>query len=255
MSKKNRNKNQNTSSVEVEETDVVLDVNNGPSEEAPTDVIAEETATVVEQESTESDKENTVDEQESTTEEISADVDEPIEQPEKVEEVVEQKKEEVVVKPQSNKGILKVEKKSSPMSAVVSIPQTEGVLKFNAIAKSYLDTMKPGRIDDEARRRALVILANMSNHVTMSTDPAVFDTCFRFFMENRSIMLAQSVVISGIEKAIDKAKITKVLQFYTVFQTLVECKLMNNRFNLNITTIRRVLGNDAIANWLIAKRG
>ena len=169
-----------------------------------------------------------------------------------VEEVVRETK---VVKPVTNKGILKVEKKSAPVSAVVSIPQTEGVLKFNAIAKKYLSVMKPGHIDDEARRMALISLANMCNLICMTSDPAVFDTCLRFFLENRSIMLAQSTVVAGIEKAVDKSKIAKILQFYTVFQTLVECKLLNSRFTLNITTIRRLLGNDALANWLIAKRG
>lgn len=239
MSKKNRNKTQ----AQVAETEEQLTL--VETSDTPAETVAELPV---------------VEEPQQDVEEVSTVVEEPAVNDESVVEekpVVEEAPDinEEPKKPQTNKGILRVEKKATPVRAAVSVPKTAGVVAFDALAARYLATMKPGRIDDEARRRALITLANMCNHVCMSNDPAVFETCFRFFMENRSIMLAQSTVIAGIEKAIDKAKIAKVLQFYTVFQSLVESKLLNNKYTLNITTIRRLLGNDALANWLIAKRG
>lgn len=254
MSKKNRNRAQ-AIPAEVETVEEVVSV-----EAAPEEVVLEEAVEVPEV------QEEIIPEELPEIEEGPAIEEEPAPEEQVVEEVKEQpvveeiKKEvpqekpvERVIKP--IEGVLKVEKRAVPASAVISIPQTEGVLKFNAIANKYLEIMKSGKIDDESRRRALITLSNMANHVCMTADPAVFDTCFRFFMENRSIMLAQSTVVSGIEKAVEKSKIAKILQFYTVFQTLVECKLLGSRFTLNVTTVRRLLNNDALANWLIAKRG
>jgi hypothetical protein len=247
MSKKNRNKNASVIPQEVEQTTI---------DTAVEEVVTEETPIVDEQQN---EIEAPVIEE---PEEQNADLTETAEEPEELAPAVEETpvvvtepvKKETINKP-VNKGILKVEMKAAPAKSVVSIPQTEGVVRFTAIGKKYLELMTGVDHSDESRRRAIVVLTNMCNLVCSSNDPAVFDTCFRFFMENRKYMLAPSTVISGIEKVVEKSKIAKIVQFYTVFQTLVECKLLKSRFTLNITTIRRLLGNDALANWLIAKRG
>lgn len=255
MSKKNRNKAQTapsekpvTDPIPAAEEVIKTEEAAIESEEAVSEPVAEvEELIPADEEIIEDVQEEASKEQEKPTP-----VEEKPEEVKKEDPVVEQPKPVVVQKP-IKEGTLKVEKRTGAVR--IEIPQTEGVLKFNAIAKKYIEIMSAGRIDDEARRRAIITLSNMCNHVCMSSDPAVFDACYRFIMENRSIMLTQSVVTAGIDKYIEKSKIAKILQWYVTFQSLAESKLLHQRFTLNITTIRRLLNNDALANWLITKRG
>ena len=199
MSKKNRNKNQTSTpaqEVETPETEVIEETIAGDSEVMEPEQAPEELEATTAEPTTEEETEAAPAEEQSEVEET---VEEAPVSEEKVEEVIEATEpekavedspvvdeKEVVVKPIINKGILKVEKRVSTKAAV-TIPQTEGVLKFNAIAQKYIELMGTGKIDEDARRRALIVLANMCNFICNTSDPAVFDTCLRFFMENRSI--------------------------------------------------------------------
>ena len=162
----------------------------------------------------------------------------------------EPKKEEV--KPLNRKGVLIVEKKVINKTAEKVIP--ESVKKFNDLAAKYLEAMQKKNISEEDRKKAVMILSSIAQYVITASDVRVFDTCFQFMLKNRAIMLVPEVVMDGFYKYCDKTKITKITQFYVTFQSLVQSKLLNERFTLNPTTIRRTFNNDSLANWLILKK-
>ena len=128
------------------------------------------------------------------------------------------------------------------------------VVKFNELADKYISLMSSAVITDEIRKQAIGTLAGLANAVIMTNNVAVFEACFKFMLKNRAIMLTPETVVDGINRFLPKDKITRVVQFYVTFQALVESKIMNTKFVLNVTTIRRIFNNSALANWLLAKR-
>lgn len=163
--------------------------------------------------------------------------------------VVEKKEEEKVNK---TKGVLIVEKKTIPAAGEAVVPKS--VEKFYELADKYIDIMSKESIADEDRRKGVYTLTALCKYVLSSSDTKVFDACFSFFLKNRAIMLVPDRVTDGLYKFGDKAKVTQIVQWYVTFQSLVESKLLKTRFSLNVTTIRRVFGNDALTNWLIIKK-
>jgi len=133
---------------------------------------------------------------------------------------------------------------------IVTNPLVE---KFDSISKKYIDLMKSPAITAEIRKQAIVELANMANFVIMAKDNNVFDACFKFMLRERAIMLSPETVVDGINKFLPKDKITKVVQFYVTFQSLVESRILQTKFTLNVTGLRRLF-NDEFANWVISKR-
>ena len=234
MSKKNRNKYQQPTEVVSEET-----VDQETMKE-PTDFVEDVETSVSESvEDVSEQKEDVVEAKEEETE------------PQPNKQVVSNKSEQKINRPIYKEGVINVEQKS--VSSVASI--SPAVVEFNELAEQYIATMTSGPIDESVKRRGIAIFANIARHVIMTTDVSVFEACFKFFVKNRSIMLNCTTVIDGINKYLDKNKIAKVVQFYVTFQSLAESKILNTKFTLNITTIRRLFNNDAMANWLLAKRG
>ena len=173
------------------------------------------------------------------------------------EQQVEVKQEEQIpvveeIKPVSNKGVLIVERK--PVAQTVAESVSPGVEQFNKLTEQYITLMRNEAIGDDERRKAVLLLTAIGNHVIMSSDTRVFEACFSFFLKNRAIMLVPERVTDGLYKFVDKAKVTKLIQWYITFQSLVESKLLKINFTLNLTTIRRTFNNDALANWLIIKK-
>lgn len=249
MSKKNKNKQVAQQSEEVVSTPIV--------DEESTAV--EQTESVVEETTAEPEEilEEPVETKEAVAEEVSEEIEVGVEEglaEDKVEEekpipVVEEKKEEKVI---PTKGVLIVEKKTIPTAAETAI--SESVKKFNELADKYIEIMSKESIADEDRRKGIYTLTAICKYVLGTSDVKVFDACFSFFLKNRAIMLVPDVVTDGLFKFGDKAKVTQIVQWYITFQSLVESKLLKSRYSLNITTVRRVLGNDALANWLIIKK-
>lgn len=251
MSKKNRNKQVVQ---QVEETEnIILATEESPvveEQETATEVIPAEVQEIVE----EATNEEVVEPVEKVAEDVPEEKEElPLEEekPEVKEEVpvVEEKKE---IKPVPNKGVLIVEKKTVAPVADKEVPAV--VQKFNEFADKYIAIMGKDSIAEEDRRKGVFALAAMCQYVLASTDNRVFDACYNFFMKNRAIMLVQDRVTDGLYKYGDKAKVTKIVQWYVTFQSLVESKLLKTRYTLNVTTIRRTFNNDALANWLIIKK-
>ena len=185
-------------------------------------------------------------------------------EPESVEEVPKQESEEVKeevpvieekkeIKPIPTKGVLIVEKKSVATEGAAA-PVPASVKKFNELAEKYIGFMKNETITEDDRRRAVYILTSICQYVLSSSDKRVFDACYQFFLKNRAIMLVVDRVTDGLYKFADKEKVTKIVQWYVTFQSLVESKLLKSRFSLNVTTIRRVFNNDELTNWLILKK-
>ena len=249
MSKKNKNKQrQQVSEEQIESMDPIQEQEEFESEES-NDTATESVDTDVQEptvpEEVPPQQENM--EEEKQVEAIPEELPVKEEVPVPVKE--EPKKEEVkpINKP---KGVLIVEKKSAKAAAV--IPQT--VIKFNELADKYLSVMKKNGITEEDRQKAVMILSQIAQYVTMATDVRVFDACFKFMLKNRAIMLVPEVVMDGFYKYCDKSKITKITQFYVTFQSLVQSQILGDRFTINPTTIRRTFNNDALANWLILKK-
>lgn len=158
-----------------------------------------------------------------------------------------------VEKPVTNKVVVKMEAKQNTAN-VAPKAADPAVTKFNDLADKYIKLMSVPVITDDVRKQAIITLANLSNAVLMTNNVAVFDACYKFMLKNRNIMLAPETVVDGINKFLPKDKITRVVQFYVTFQALVESRIMNTKFVLNVTTIRRIFNNGALANWLLAKR-
>lgn len=240
MSRKNKNKQQVVQTEELENTP--LTDGDVSSEETTEDTLEESTSEVVE----------TAEEvQEESVEEVPAeDVEDKQEEVKKEEApVVEEKKE---VKPIPTKGVLIVEKKTVTAPAEKVVP--ESVQRFNALAQKYIDVMGKDMIEEEDRKKGVLVLTSLANYVLMSTDNRVFEACFTFFMKNRAIMLVPDRVTDGLYKYGDRTKVTKIVQWYVTFQSLVESKLLKSRFSLNVTTLRRTFNNDSLANWLVIKK-
>lgn len=247
MSKKNRNKqNQQVTPVQdVVDTELEKDV---LTPEEPESAVNEELEEV-ESSSVEEVEENVVLEEETEETPVTEEQEKVVE-----EQPVEQKKEnKAVYQPIHREGVINVEPKSASQIAAAKAVVSPAVEKFNELSEKYINIMN-GPIDEDAKRCGIAVLANIARHIIMSTDVAVFDACFKFFVKQRAIMLNSTTVIDGINKYLDKGKIAKVVQFYVTFQTLAESKILNSKFTLNITTIRRLFNNDALANWLLAKR-
>lgn len=245
MSKKNRNRQQ-------QNLTEVLENENLDQETIETEQIEE---TSDEQPSANESIESSI--QEEPVEVVTASVEEVKndDQPIKTEAVeVEEKKEVKPNPPIYKEGVINVEKTTSQVAAAQAAV-SPAVAQFNELAEKYITNMTSGPINDTVKRCGIAILANIARHVTMTTDVGVFEACFKFFVKNRSIMLNSTTVTDGISKYLDKNKIAKVIQFYVTFQTLAESKILGSKFTLNVTTIRRIFNNDALANWLLAKRG
>ena len=141
-----------------------------------------------------------------------------------------------------------------PVTQAATTTVSPGVEKFNKLTEQYIELMRNEAVGDDERRKAVLLLTAIGNHVIMSTDTRVFEACFSFFLKNRAIMLVPERVTDGLYKFVDKSKVTKLIQWYITFQSLVESKLLKINFTLNLTTIRRTFNNDALANWLIIKK-
>ena len=244
MSKRNRNK---PITEQLEETDStpIVDTESTP---------VEQTEAAVEETTSESQvlSEALIETTENVSEEIEVEVrEEPSEANEEAEKslpVVEEKKEKKVV---PNKGVLIVEKKV--IANTTKAPVSPAVAKFDEFANKYIETMDGDFITEENRKKAVMILTAMCNLVTTSSDIKVFDACYSFFLKNRAIMLVPEKVTDGLYNYADKTKVTKIVQFYVTFQSLIESRILGSRFTINTTTIRRLFNNDAFANWLILK--
>lgn len=241
MSRKNKNKQQVVQTEELENTPLVEE--GVDFEETPEAALEESTPEVAE-------TAEELQEEETVTETPAEEVEDKQEEVKKEETpVVEEKKE---VKPIPTKGVLIVEKKTVTAPAEKVIP--ESVQKFNALAQKYIEVMGKDMIEEEDRKKGVLILTSLANYVLLSTDNRVFEACFTFFMKNRRIMLVSDRVTDGLYKYGDRTKVTKIVQWYVTFQSLVESKLLKSRFSLNVMTLRRTFNNDALGNWLVIKK-
>lgn len=141
----------------------------------------------------------------------------------------------------------------SESTATVTVKKTTAD-RFNLVARKYINIAKNGVSTEEQRREALLLLADMMQIVTTSHDRAVFDACFSFFLTNRGVMLSQQTVVGGVTKYVPESKVTKVIQFYVIFSSLVESKLLHKRYTINTNHVRDIFNNRQLGEWLSDKR-
>ena len=133
-------------------------------------------------------------------------------------------------------------------------PKRTASTRFNELSKKYIALARNGVKTEEQKKQAVAILTDIVYLVTTSHDKSVFDTCLSFFLTNRAIMLSEQTVISSVTHYADQTKINRIVQFYVVFTSLVESKLLRKRYTININHVRDVFNNKQLAEWLTDKR-
>lgn len=133
-------------------------------------------------------------------------------------------------------------------------PKDTATTRFNALSRKYITLARNGIKTEEQKKEAVDILSDIVFLVTTSHDRAVFDACLSFFLTNRAIMLSEQTVISSVSHYADQTKINRIVQFYVVFTSLVESKILRKRYTININHVRDVFNNRKLAEWLTDKR-
>lgn len=142
-----------------------------------------------------------------------------------------------------------------PESAkTIVTPKRTASTRFNELAKKYIALARNGIKTEEQKKQAVAVLTDIVYLVTTSHDKSVFDTCLSFFLTNRAIMLSEQTVISNVTHYADQTKINRIVQFYVVFTSLVESKLLKKKYTININHVRDVFNNKQLAEWLTDKR-
>ena len=136
----------------------------------------------------------------------------------------------------------------------VSRPLSDPIIRLVNLTKAYIELVQPGIKLEENKKKAVELLTSIAQLVLSANSTDVFDAFYGFMMKNRSIMLSSQTIASNLVKYADKSKIVKITQFYVVFQSIVESKILKTRNTLNIATVRQLLGNDHLADWLLTKR-
>ena len=144
---------------------------------------------------------------------------------------------------------------ANPSAATTVVtPKRTATTRFQAVSKRYIELAKNGINTEEQKKEAVSIITDIVQLVTTSHDRTVFDACFSFFLSNRSIMLSPQTVIGNVTKYADQAKINRIVQFYVVFSSLVESKILRKRYNININHVRDIFNNKQFSEWLTDKR-
>ena len=136
----------------------------------------------------------------------------------------------------------------------IVVPKNNAVTRFANLARNYITLAQHGLKSDEQKKQAVAILSDIVYLVTTSHDRAVFEACFSFFLANRAIMLSEQTVMGSVTHYADQTKINRIVQFYVVFTSLVETKLLRKRYTININHVRDVFNNRKLAEWLADKR-
>lgn len=127
------------------------------------------------------------------------------------------------------------------------------VEKLNVLCTQYINTMTIPSFSEENRAKSIALLVNIANHVLNSKDTRVYEAFHQFMIKNRAIMLTSERVTSGMQKYVPNHMVTRLIRFYVTFHNLAESRLTQTRFRINVTAIRRVFGNDTLANWFISQ--
>ena len=141
----------------------------------------------------------------------------------------------------------------APKAPIVSRPPTPADT-LNRYTTDYVNLIQPGIKDETVHRKAVELLGKIATLVLSARDDIVFDAFFGFMMKHRSLMLNPQSIVQDLVRYCDKTKITRIVQFYVIFQSLVESKLMRTRYTLNIKGIRELFNNEHLANWLLSRR-
>ena len=136
----------------------------------------------------------------------------------------------------------------------VVAPKKTATTRFLALTKNYMDLARNGIKTEDQKRQAVGILSDIVYLVTTSHDRSVFDACLSFFLSNRAIMLSEQTVVSSVSHYADPTKINRIVQFYVVFTSLVESKILRKRYTININHVRDIFNNKQFAEWLTDKR-
>ena len=122
------------------------------------------------------------------------------------------------------------------------------------LTKKYIDLAKNGIQSEDVKKQAVGVLNDIVYLVTTSHDRAVFEACLSFFLSNRGIMMSEQTVIGSVSHYADPTKINRIVQFYVIFISLVESKILRKRYTININHVRDIFNNRKFAEWLADKR-
>ena len=144
-----------------------------------------------------------------------------------------------------------------PKKIETTAPQTDAVApkktittKFDSLATKYIALAKQGLRTNEQKKEAVKIFSEIAHVVTTSHDRAVFDACFSFMLKNRAILMGEPTVIGNVTAYADATKVNRIMQFYVVFTSLIEAKMLHRRYSINIGHIRDIFNNKQLADWI-----
>ena len=143
---------------------------------------------------------------------------------------------------------------ATPDTTTVVTPKNVATRRFHLLTKKYIDLAKNGIQSEDVKKQAVGVLNDIVYLVTTSHDRAVFDACLSFFLSNRGIMMSEQTVIGSVSHYADPTKINRIVQFYVIFISLVESKILRKRYTININHVRDIFNNRKFAEWLADKR-
>ena len=173
-----------------------------------------------------------------------------------------EKKEEVpvvepppVVKPEPKK----ITPMAKPLKTVdapktVTADTTPELARLGFLLTRYIELISNKINNDADRKRVISIFVSVMDLVLASNDRAVFEAYYSFYLKNRRQLIAPEQALAGLSKYSDKARISQITAFFTVFATLAESKLMKTTFTLNVSAIRAALKNEELVSWIISKQ-
>lgn len=86
----------------------------------------------------------------------------------------------------------------------------------------------------------------------MTKERVVLDEFYKFFVSERSGMLAHNIVLAGIQQ-LEPSRRLKTAAFYSVFYGMALAKASGNAFMFDMNAVQTVIGSETLVRFLITK--
>ena len=146
--------------------------------------------------------------------------------------------------------------KQKPSAESIVAPKKTILTTLTSLVNKYSIIAKDGLITDDKKDDAVKILVDIYRLVSKAHDRSVFDSFYAFMYKNRGMMVSNVTILHGIikTKCINPAGMDNVIDFFVVFQSLVEAKSLNRRFTINLNHVRDIFKNKTLTEWLADQR-
>ena len=124
---------------------------------------------------------------------------------------------------------------------------------LNELTNRYIAIARTGLNTSEKRKNSIGVLVKIADLVSKSHDRSVFDACLAFMVNCRSLLMGQNSIAVGVTEYAESQKVTRIIQFYTIFESLVESQMMKRRYTINLGHVRELFHNNTFVDWLSSK--